>query len=787
MNLFKMSAALTLDSSQYESGLEDSEKKANGFASKLKAGLGSVAKVTGAALAATTGAVVAFGASSVQTGKDFDVGMSQIAATLGITSKEIEDNIGGAKDTFESLRKKALEMGSATNFSAVQAADGLNILAMSGYSAEQSMDMIEDVLHLAAAGSMDMASAAGYISGAMKGFNDETKTSADYANLMAKGATLANTSVAQLGEAMSSGAAGAAAYGQSADSMTLSLLRLAEQGDVGAAAGTALAAAMKNIYTPTDQAKKALDKLGVAAYKDGKALDFNDVVNDLSDALSEMSEEEANAYKQTIFGIQGLDAFNKMTVTGIEKQQEWAEALASASDGMGEAATQYETMTNNLQGDIDIFNSAVDGLKIAVSDGLTPTIREFVQFGSSAIGDFTAAFSSGDIDSAMQSLGNSISSGIQLITQQLPGMVSAGASLLTALVNGLASNGPAIANTLVSVVGTIGSTLLENLPTIVGAVLQLIEGVLTSLGENLPTILPAVVQCILDVATTLVDNLPELITAVISLIEGLAQGILDSLPIIIDKLPEIISGIIDALLGAIPQLIQAGVDLLSSLADNADEIISGIVDSIPKIISGIVDGVLNNLSDIIQAGVDLFIALIENTDEIISGIVDAIPTIITGIVNGFSDKWEDIKQIGADLLGGIWDGISETAQWLWDKISGWAQGVINGVKGFFGIKSPSKVFRDVIGKNIVGGLAEGIDDYGDEAVTAMDSLSNKILNAADVTPTFEATGVYGEDEYGNMSTRSSSIVQNIYAQKMSPAEIFEESRIQLERLELSYV
>ena len=94
--------------------------------------------------------------------------------------------------------------------------------------------------------------------------------------------------------------------------MTLALLRLAEQGEVGSAAGTALAAAMKNIYTPTDQARDALDELGVSAYdSSGNARDFNTVVNELAEALSGMTDEEANAYKQTIFGIQGLNAYNK--------------------------------------------------------------------------------------------------------------------------------------------------------------------------------------------------------------------------------------------------------------------------------------------------------------------------------------------------------------------------------------------------------------------------------------------------------------------------------------------
>ena len=81
--------------------------------------------------------------------------------------------------------------------------------------------------------------------------------------------------------------------------------------------------------------------------------------DELNGALSGMSDEEANAYKSTIFQIQGLQAFNKMTVTSTEKQEEWAAALAGAS---GEASRQYDTMTDNLQGDIDIWNSALDGL-----------------------------------------------------------------------------------------------------------------------------------------------------------------------------------------------------------------------------------------------------------------------------------------------------------------------------------------------------------------------------------------------------------------------------------------
>ena len=262
MNAIEVFAKLILDTDDFDKGLNNAKSTASDFGSKIGSGLKTMAGVATAALTATTAAATAFGASAVKTGAEFDSSMSQIAATLGLSMDEIKNNVDGAGDTFEALRNKAQEMGSATNFSASEAAEGLNILAMSGYDANESMAMIEDVLHLAAAGSMDLASAAGYVSGTMKGFADDTKDSAYYADLMAKGATLANTSVADLGEAMSSGAAGAAAYSQDAESMTLALLRLAEQGETGSAAGTALAAVMKNLYTPTDQAAKALDELG---------------------------------------------------------------------------------------------------------------------------------------------------------------------------------------------------------------------------------------------------------------------------------------------------------------------------------------------------------------------------------------------------------------------------------------------------------------------------------------------------------------------------------------------
>ena len=397
----------------------------------------------GNAMSAAFSKAAAFIGDSIETGMGFDSAVSQIAATMGTAVSEISE-----------MREAAREMGSETNYSATQAAEGLNILAMSGYNAEQSMDMLGDVLHLAAAGSMEMSTAAADISGAMKGFDDATKDSAYYADLMAKGATLANTSVKQLGEALSTGSAMGKAYSQTAEDMTVSLLRLAEQGETGSNAATMLAAAYANIYTPMDQAKKAMQELGVEAYDPttGKAREFNEVINELNEAITEhakkngeVDEALANQYKDLIFGKQGLEAYNKLVVTSIDKQEEWRESLAGAS---GAASQQYDTMTDNLQGDIDKMKSAFEDLQIEISDQLTPDLRNLVQVATEGLTWLT--------DHANTLIGVIEAIGVAFAAIKLPAMIGAAKTAMTAFNAVCAQNGLLV---LLTAAVTVGLTL----------------------------------------------------------------------------------------------------------------------------------------------------------------------------------------------------------------------------------------------------------------------------------------------------------------------------------------
>lgn len=534
-----------------------------------------------------------FISDSIQVGSGFQSAMSQVAATMGMSVSDITTEGTQAYETFQALSDKAKELGSTTTYSATQAAEGLNILAMSGYGADESMGMLEDVLHLAAAGSMDMAAAAGYVSGSMKGFADETKSAQYYADLMAQGATLANTSVSQLGEAMSGGSASAAAYGQTAESMTISLLRLAEQGEVGSAASTALAAAMKDLYTPSDQAAKALAELGVAAYENGQALDFNDVVNGLSQALSGMSAEEANAYKQTIFGIQGLQAFNKMTVTGTEKQMEWAEALASASEGVGAAAGQYEVMNANLAGSVAGFQSAMEGVQIAVFEIVEPALSAFVDAGTNLMSTIGDCLGSDGVTGAFSSMGDAVFSIVGSVMSFITGPACQAVQLVLRYVTPILNAIGALVESVMSAIGTVVDSVLKGVGTVVETVLPYVQGIFDAVFAQIGGETDETWNGIGDVVEMVADAISAVVSAVFPFVADVIGVAFHAISAVAGAVWPVVSGLVETAADAIGRAIEG----LSPIV----EFVTGVFGAVHDAIAGPIEAARDAIHNAIEA------------------------------------------------------------------------------------------------------------------------------------------------------------------------------------------
>ena len=683
--------------------------------------MGTVAGAVGDVMKATVDGTVQAGKAASQVGMSFESSVSQLAATMGTSVENVSE-----------LSEKAKELGATTQFSASQAAEGLNILAMSGLSAEEQTAAIGDVLNLAAAGSLSLAQAASYTTGAVKGFGDGMDNAQKYTDLMAKGATLANTDVNGLGAALSGAAATANSYGQNADGVTLALLRLAEQNITGSEAATSMSRAMADLYTPSDNAKKALEELGIAAYdQSGNTRDFNTVVDELNQRLSTMTDEQANAYKNTIFTTNGLNAFNKMTASSSETVLKFKDGLAAASDGAGSAADQAKTMIDNLQGDVTMMQSAAEGLGITFYETFNDKLRDNVQFATDSLGKLDNAYKADGIKGAAEAAGEILVDLSANAAQLVPDVISTATTLYDSVANALIAHAPELAATagdiavaladgiagntatILNAVTSVGDTVLEKMPDILESLISSAGGfarsivtfltrsvtiaaqrlpdiisVLTgSLSDTLPLLSASVLDLVTQTVNAVLELLPEilpdvllmvgdLITAflpqLVNTVVALTQCIVENLPVIVEVLaaaiPQLISSLLVAVLAQVPTLLSGVIQLADSIVAALPQIINAIIPIVPQIINAVVTQVAVFLPRIVSAGLQLFTSLINDLPKIITAITKCIPDIISAIIEAVMYSLPLLIDCGVELFVALVENMPEIIKGITDAI-----------------------------------------------------------------------------------------------------------------------
>jgi TP901 family phage tail tape measure protein len=624
--------------------------------------LNGVMKATVAALAAAAAAAAKFALDSVKTGMEFDKAMSQVAATMSTTVGNIQN-----------LRDYALEMGRTTAFSATQAAEALNYMALAGYSDKESMEMLPNVLNLAAAGNIDLARASDMVTDAQSALNlsmEETTTMVDQ---MAMASSKTNTSVEQLGEAiLTIGATARSVNGGTAELATV-LGILADNGIKGSEGGTHLRNAILSLETPSKAGTKALKKLGMS-YKDmydeaGNLRSLPEIFQQMQTAMEGMTQAEKDAIMRDIFNKTDLAAVNALIGTTAER---WDEVAAAVEDADGAAEQMADTQLDNLAGDVTLFQSALEGAKIALSDSLTPALRDFVQLGTSGLDEIAKGFQEGGIEGAVDAFSDFINNALKAVIKSLPDFINAGVDILMALVNGI----------------------INNLPVIINAAIEIILHLASSLSENLPTLIPAIVEMIMTIVTTLTDpdNIDMLMQAAIALMTGLANGLIAAVPVLVASLPQLMTNIVEALITQSVRMYQAA------------------------------SAMINNLAAGLKAA---FTSLITK----VGGWVN------TNIIQPIKEKGiAGLKTAGANLVTGLWNGINDKLAWIKDKITSWVGKVVDWFKQKFGVHSPSTVFMG-IGENLAEGLALGWKDGMSAVRSSMNTLPAVNGNfSADASP-----------------------------------------------------
>ena len=708
---------------------DEGQKSGKSFSQGFGSVIGGVGKVVAGAVAAGTAAVGGFAAASVSAGADFDAAMAQVGATMLKTTDEMEKEVGSVETTFGSfsgnLREFAQFLGQNTAFSATEAAEALNYMALAGYNTQQSMEMLPNVLSLAAAGGFDLAKASDMITDTQTAFGLTAERTTQMVDEMAKAASTGNTSVEQLGDAflvvgglakelnggMITMKDGTKQAVDGTQELEIALTAMANAGVKGNEAGTHMRNMLLKLSSPTDAGAAQLDKLGVSIFDtEGKMRSLSDIFGDMSESMGQLTQEDK------LFAISKI--FNTRDIASAEAllaavQQDWNGIGQSILDAKGSAADMAEIQLDNLQGDMTLFQSALEGAKITVSDQLTPTLREFVQFGTSGLSEITSAFQTGGLEGAMEAFGTILSDGLAMIIEKAPEFVNAGIQLLGSLGQGLLDNLPMIVDSALQITMTLLNALLENLPTIVQAGLEVIGQLAIGIGEALPELIPTIVDCVLSITQTLIDNVDLLIDGAIALILGLAEGLINAMPQLIERIPEIVESIVSALVENAPKLVLAAVELILALGNS-------MIETIPQLVA-------------------------------------MLPQMIEAIVNGLLDGIAEITTVGKDMVEGLWEGIK--GQWgkLIENVTSLGKKLVEKVKGFFEIGSPSRLFADEVGKWIPEGIAVGIEANADSVTNAMDDVVADTMGAIPDMQNTLIGSTYQVGEVDSAQTNNSDI------------------------------
>lgn len=518
--------------------------------------------------------------SSVSVGMNFDASMSQVAATMGTTVDQIDN-----------LTKVAKEMGSTTKFTATQAADALNYLALAGYDADKAAEVLPSVLNLAAAGGMDLAYASDLVTDAMASLNIEANKQNvdDFGNKLAMAASKANANVSQLGEAILTVGGTAANLKGGTTELTTALGLLANVGIKGAEGGTHLRNIILSLQSPTDEAAKKMQKLGLSVYdSQGKMRGLNDILGDLNSAMNGMTQGQKDSIINQLFNKTDLAAVNGLLAAQGEQWDTLAAQIDNADGAMGQMA---ETQIDNLQGAMTIMSSAFEGMQLAVYDELEPTLTEAVKWGTDCLTQLTTALSEGGPEAMLAAAGEIISDLAAGIAEQLPGLMTTGVEIITQLAQNLTDTMPAMLDTGAEVLAALAQGIINATPALLTSATEIIAEFMLYLGDHADEIMDTGMQLLESLVIGITDNLPQLITAAAALIANWAAALIAHLPDILKCGAAMLTTLVDGIVCSLENLAEAALACVAKLVGVWD----GSMDEWGHIGENIVSGLLNGI------------------------------------------------------------------------------------------------------------------------------------------------------------------------------------------------
>ena len=637
--------ALQREIIETENNLRDLERQAGQSAvalqkiaatgEKLKT-VGSAIEGVGQKLMPVTAAVGGLGAAAVKVASDFDSAMSQVAAVSGATGKDLE-----------ALRDKTREMGSKTKFSASEAAEAMNYMAMAGWKTGDMLSGIEGIMNLAAASGEDLATTSDIVTDALTALGLSAEDSGHFADILAAASSNANTNVSMMGETFKYCAPVAGALGFTAEDTAEAIGLMANAGIKSSQAGTAMRSMMTNLTGEVKFVGDAFGELTIQTTNtDGSMRSLGDILADCRAAFAQMSESEKAANAEALVGKNAMSGFLAVMNAAPGDIEKLNSAINNCD---GTAEKMAATMQDNLAGQLTILKSQLEELAISIGEILMPYIRQIVGW-------------------------------IQGLVDWLNGLDEGTKKIIVTVALVAAALGPVLI-VIGKVVGAIG-TIMTVVPQIAGAISSVI-------GFVSGTVIPAI-----SAVVAAIGWVPLAIAAVVAILVVLynkCEWFRDAVNAIWTQIKEFFVSAWEVICSFFTETIPNAWNSLVSFFQGIPAWWSGLWQSVGDFFSNIWTNMMNN--PVLTGIVDMIRSLWENLSTTLQGIWNGIKTAASG-------AWELIKNVVLgpvllliDLVTGNFTKLKEDAVNIWNNIKNAASNIWNGIK------------------QVVGSLAQGLANH----------------------------------------------------------------------------
>ena len=647
-----------------EAKLKSLEEQANQSATALQniAAKGEKLKTVGdnisnvgTKLLPVTGAVVGLGTAAVKTAADFDTAMSKVSAVSGATGDELD-----------ALREKAREMGAKTKFSASEAAEAMNYMAMAGWKTEDMLSGIEGVMNLAAASGEDLATTSDIVTDALTAFGLSASDSGHFADILAAASSNANTNISMMGETFKYCAPIAGALGFSAEDTAEAIGLMANAGIKGSQAGTALRTIMNNLTGDIQLSGQALGDVTIQTTNaDGSMRDLSDILADCRVAFSQLSESEQAQAAESLVGKNAMSGFLALMNAGEADINKLSSAIDNCD---GCAAGMAETMQDNLAGQLQILKSQLEELAISFGELLMPAIRTIVGW-------------------------------IQKFVDWLNSMDEGTKKVIVTIALVAAAVGPVLimVGKVISAIGTI-MTIVPKLAGIINAAKGVFAAFNAVCAANPYVIIIAAIVALVAAFIYLWNNCEEFRQFWIDLWEGIkeiAVAVWEALKDFFVKAWEAIKNTAITVWNSIKEF-------FTGLWDGIKNIFNTVVNAISAFLTNTWNGIKNTVTAVFNAIAAFFTTIWNTIKNTFTTVVTAISTFLTNAWNAikntvttvwnaittfFTNIWNSIKNLFTTVVTAIstfltnaWNAIRNTATTIWNAISSFFTNIWNGIK-----------------------------------------------------------------------------------------------------------